>query len=127
MRGMKRFRVEPGKRFKLRDFDPSDTSAFDGGKKDAAAENLRLQKRLGELQEVLYADHQQRVLIVLQGMDTSGKDGTIRHVMSDCSPQGIQVVSFKRPTEQELDEMHHFAHTECFIANSVKTKVTVEK
>lgn len=103
MRGMKRFRVDPGKRIKLRDFDPSDTSAFDGGKKDAAAENLRLQKRLGELQEVLYADHQQRVLIVLQGMDTSGKDGTIRHVMSDCSPQGIQVVSFKRPTEQELD------------------------
>jgi PPK2 family polyphosphate:nucleotide phosphotransferase len=99
---MKRFRVDAKKRVRLDQIDPSDTSVFNGGKKQAADPILDLQKRLGELQELLYAEHQQKVLIVLQGMDTSGKDGVVRHVMSECSPQGMRVVSFKKPTEQEL-------------------------
>ena len=58
---------------------------------------------LGEFQTKLYAGHERSVLIVLQGMDTSGKDGAIKHVMSGVNPQGCQVVSFKSPTTKELD------------------------
>jgi PPK2 family polyphosphate:nucleotide phosphotransferase len=61
-----------------------------------------LQKRIGELQELLYAENRRRLLVVLQGMDTSGKDGTVRHVMSEASPQGLRVASFKKPTAVEL-------------------------
>ena len=59
--------------------------------------------QLGEFQTRLYAGHSRAVLIVLQGMDTSGKDGAIKHVMSGVNPQGCQVVSFKPPTSTELD------------------------
>jgi PPK2 family polyphosphate:nucleotide phosphotransferase len=100
---MKQFRLDPGQRVRLGDIDPSDTSAFPGGKKKAAEPLAALTARLGELQELLYAEHKRKVLIVLQGMDTSGKDSTIRHVMSECSPQGMRAVSFKAPTGPELD------------------------
>jgi len=63
----------------------------------------KLVVRLGELQELLYAEHRHKMLIVLQGMDTSGKDGTVRKVLRETSPQGVRVVSFKKPTEVELD------------------------
>ena len=91
------------KSFRLDDYDPDDTSAFKGGKKECAELNTAIQKRIGELQELLFARHEHKVLIVLQGMDTSGKDGAIRHVMADASPQSIRVVSFKKPTQPELD------------------------
>ena len=81
--------------------DPDDTGSLT--KKDAAEKNPKIEKRLGELQEVLYAEHTHKVLIVLQGMDTSGKDGTIRHVLGEVNPQGVRVVSFKKPTDEELD------------------------
>lgn len=100
---VKRFRLNPGKRVRLDDFDPDDTSALAGGKKKAADLNAAFQKRLGELQELLYAEHKQKVLVILQGMDTSGKDSTTRRVLSECSPQGVRVVSFKAPTQPELD------------------------
>lgn len=100
---MKRFRIEPGERVRLSDIDPSDTSAVPGGKKKGLELTSALAQRLGELQEVLFAERKQKVLILLQGMDTSGKDGTVRHVMSECSPQGMRVVSFKKPTQLELD------------------------
>ena len=63
----------------------------------------KLVERIGELQELLYAENRHRVLIVLQGMDTSGKDGTVRKVLRETSPQGVRVVSFKKPSEVELD------------------------
>ena len=91
------------KRIQLDDYDPSDTSAFKGGKKECAEVSLGIQQRIGELQELLFAEHKHRVLIILQGMDTSGKDGTVRHVFDDCSQQGVKVVSFKKPTEPELN------------------------
>jgi PPK2 family polyphosphate:nucleotide phosphotransferase len=87
----------------LDDYDPDDTSAVDGGKKECAELNAAIQKRIGELQELLFAGHEHKVLIILQGMDTSGKDGAVRHVMAEASPQNIRVVSFKKPTEPELD------------------------
>ena len=88
------------KRIDVEKYDPSNTSGLP--KSDCAQLNLSIQKRIGQLQELLYAEHKHRVLIILQGMDTSGKDGTVRHVMNDCSLQGVRVVSFKKPAENEL-------------------------
>ena len=99
---MKRYRIKPGARVDLDDFDPDDTSLLDG-KKEGSAENEKIAEDLSELQEVLYAEHRRKVLIVLQGMDTSGKDGTVRHVAGAFNPAGVRVVSFKKPTPQELD------------------------
>ncbi|MEO8035243.1 MAG: polyphosphate kinase 2 family protein [Acidobacteriota bacterium] len=100
---MKRFRIEPGQRVHLKDFDPEDTSVVRGGKKAGAKKTAELQERLLKQQELLYASHSHKLLIVLQGMDTSGKDGTVRHVMSAGSPLGVRVTSFKKPTVEELD------------------------
>lgn len=65
-------------------------------------ETRDLRERLGELQNVLYAQAKHSVLVIFQGMDASGKDGAVRKVFSECHPQGIQVVSFKKPTEEEF-------------------------
>jgi PPK2 family polyphosphate:nucleotide phosphotransferase len=92
-------RIPPGSKVRLADFDPEEKI---GGKSETAKENLAQQQRIGDLQELLYAGARHRLLVVLQGMDTSGKDGTVRNVMSQVSPQGLRVVSFKKPTEAEL-------------------------
>jgi PPK2 family polyphosphate:nucleotide phosphotransferase len=95
--------VEPGSKVRLSEFDPNDTSGFDGNKSKAIKELTRLTERLDALQELLYAEHKHKVLIVLQGMDTSGKDGTIRHVFEGVNPQGVRVASFKVPSLEEQD------------------------
>jgi PPK2 family polyphosphate:nucleotide phosphotransferase len=74
-----------------------------GDKEKTQERTAKLVDRIGELQELLYAEHRHKVLIVLQGMDTSGKDGTVRKVLRETSPQGVRVVSFKKPSETELD------------------------
>jgi PPK2 family polyphosphate:nucleotide phosphotransferase len=74
-----------------------------GDKAKTQEQTAKLVDRLGELQELLYAENKHRVLIILQGMDTAGKDGTIRKVLRETSPQGVRVVSFKQPSEVELD------------------------
>jgi PPK2 family polyphosphate:nucleotide phosphotransferase len=100
---MKRYRVEPGEKVDLDKFDPDETSAFEGDK-DARDERLEeLNEELEKLQEILFAEHKHKVLIVLQAMDTGGKDGTIRHVFEGVNPQGVRVASFKVPTPLELD------------------------
>ncbi|HUR82066.1 MAG TPA: polyphosphate kinase 2 family protein [Thermoanaerobaculia bacterium] len=95
-------RVKPGKRFRLADFDPGDSSVAPGDKDETREKSDALVEELAELQELLYAEHRHRILIVLQGMDTSGKDGTVRHVMRGVSPQNVRVTSFKKPSEIEL-------------------------
>ena len=100
---MKHYRIKPGKSVHLGDIDPDDTSLVPDGKQEGKEELEKLQKRLGELQEVLFAEHKHRVLIVLQGMDTSGKDGTVRNVLDAVNPQGVRVESFKKPTAEELE------------------------
>ncbi len=100
-----RFRVTPGSKVKLRRFDPAETAPFRS--KDEAAD--RIEKDLGrlfKLQELLYAEDRWAVLLVLQGMDASGKDSAIEHVMRGLNPQGTNVVSFKVPSVEELD--HNF-------------------
>ena len=100
---MKQHIVKPGSKIKLSEWDPNNTGNFKGGKEDGLAEVTRLNNRLSELQEILYAEHKHKVLIVLQAMDTGGKDGAIRHVFSGINPQGIHVANFKAPTAEELD------------------------
>jgi PPK2 family polyphosphate:nucleotide phosphotransferase len=98
-----RYQVKPQARVKLADWDPSETSAFSGGKAKAEVEVAKLTRKLESLQELLYAGHKERLLVVLQGMDTSGKDGVIRHVFEGVNPQGVRVASFKVPSALELE------------------------
>lgn len=100
---MKRYRVEPGSQVDLTKIDPGSTEEFKGGKKDAEKVFPKLNARLEELQESLWAEHRHKVLIVLQGIDTSGKDGTIRHVFEGVNPTGVRVASFKAPSPEELE------------------------
>ena len=102
---MKKYRVKPGGKLNLKKFDPDETGKHkknNQGKAKAKAFANKLTTRLGELQERLYANDSHALLIVLQGMDTSGKDSTIRSVMSAVNPQGCKVASFKTPTPIEL-------------------------
>lgn len=93
--------VRPGKKFKLSDFSTDDTDDFKdkSAARQAKKENL---KKLAKLQDVLYAQAKHAVLIVLQAMDSGGKDGTIKHVFSGVNPQGCSVTSFKEPSHNEL-------------------------
>ena len=100
---MDRYRVKPHESVALSKWDPGDTSGFSGDKADAGQRLEKLSCRLEQLQELLYAEHQHKLLIVLQSMDTGGKDGTIRHVFEGVNPQGVSVVRFKEPTPIELD------------------------
>ena len=97
---MEHYRVPPETTIKLDQFEPY----YDGEiKKKAGRKSLKdLRKTLRDLQELLFAEGEQKVLIVLQGIDTSGKDGTIRHVFGDVNPQGTRVANFKVPTRKEL-------------------------
>jgi PPK2 family polyphosphate:nucleotide phosphotransferase len=99
---METHRITPGTVVDLGSFNPAETSGFDGGKQQAKTRLRTLNKRLEELQEVLYAQGKHKVLIVLQATDTGGKDGTIRHVFEGVNPQGVKVASFKKPTPEEL-------------------------
>jgi PPK2 family polyphosphate:nucleotide phosphotransferase len=93
------------KKIRLKDFDPAETYGYEKGHEKGDRDDALMAKttaRLDELQYTLYAEGKRSVLLVLQGMDTSGKDGTIRHVMSGASPQSCKVTSFKQPTSHEL-------------------------
>jgi PPK2 family polyphosphate:nucleotide phosphotransferase len=96
------FRVTKGKDFRLKDFDPGDTLGLKMDKQEAADLLQRGSEWLAMEQDILYAQDSWGVLIVLQAMDAAGKDGTIKHVMSRVNPQGVDVWSFKQPSEEEL-------------------------
>jgi polyphosphate kinase 2 (PPK2 family) len=98
------FRVEHGKKFRLKDFDPGDTLEFGSEDKPRAKEALANGiEVLAELQDRLYAQDKWALLLIFQAMDAAGKDGVIKHVMSGVNPQGCQVYSFKVPSSEELD------------------------
>lgn len=96
------FLVPPGKKIRLEDYDPAFTGNFES-KADSAGKLEKDIKRLAKYQDVLYAQNNYALLIILQAMDTAGKDGTIKHVMSGVNPMGTQVHSFKAPSVEELD------------------------
>jgi PPK2 family polyphosphate:nucleotide phosphotransferase len=98
----RRFRIDNPDKFRLRDYDPADTAGL-AVDKDAFKEMLQGDaRRLGKLQERMYAEGRWSVLIILQGMDASGKDGIIENVLSEVNPQGCEVRSFKQPSAEEL-------------------------
>jgi PPK2 family polyphosphate:nucleotide phosphotransferase len=96
-------KLEPGEKVRLRDIDPDSTPDFRGSKAAAEEKREKMRASLDELQELMWADHRQRLLIVLQGMDTSGKDGTIRYLMDGFNAASARVASFKKPTMPELE------------------------
>jgi PPK2 family polyphosphate:nucleotide phosphotransferase len=99
-----RYRITDGKKFRLKNFDPDDTSGFDKADKPRAQEGLLWgQQMIGELQEKLYAQDCWAVLLIFQAMDAAGKDSAIKHVLSGVNPQGCEVHSFKEPSSEELD------------------------
>jgi PPK2 family polyphosphate:nucleotide phosphotransferase len=95
--------LKPGSSIGIQTIDPNDTAAFHKGKEAAGQRLAELNNQLEILQEQLFAEHKHKVLVVLQGMDTSGKDGTIRAVFEGVNPQGVRVAAFKVPTPKELD------------------------
>ncbi len=101
------FRVPPEKKIKLRDYETDwegDKSLPEAERRRTAGEFLAKNvEELTEAQELLYANDKWSLLCIFQAMDTAGKDGMIKHVMSGVNPQGVQVVSFKRPSAEELD------------------------
>ena len=100
---LKRYIVEPGSKVRLSRLDPGDTSGFKGGKAEGEKALDSIIKKLDPLQELLYAEHKHRLLVVLQGMDSSGKDGTIRRVFEGVNPEGVRVAHFGKPSAEELD------------------------
>jgi PPK2 family polyphosphate:nucleotide phosphotransferase len=97
-----RYRVDPGEPARLAERNPDETERYTR-KKDVVAELSAARKRIADLQARLYAEHRRSVLIVLQAMDTGGKDGTIKGVFQGVNPQGCQVWSFKAPSAEERD------------------------
>jgi PPK2 family polyphosphate:nucleotide phosphotransferase len=100
---MRKYLVRPGTRVELEKVDPDDVRLAPGDQAETKKQNEAIKQRLADLQELLFAGHEWKLLIVLQGMDTSGKDGTIRHVMGGFNPQSTRVASFGKPTPEELD------------------------
>ena len=97
-----RFLVKPHKKIRLADYDPADTSLMPD-KEKVKVEIEQDLEQMRDLQDRFYAEHERAVLIVLQGMDTSGKDGTIKHVMSGVNPLACSALGFKAPAGEELD------------------------
>ena len=95
--------MKPGTKIDFAKFESGEKSLFKGeGKSEFEAQFRTLQDQLQDLQKMLYAQNQHRILVVMQAMDTGGKDGCIKHVFSHIDPQGIHVRSFKKPSEEEL-------------------------
>lgn len=101
MANFDKYRVNP-KKFSLKDFDTKDKTERSGSKEDNEAAMFELATEISALQDILHAEGKRKVLLILQGMDTSGKDGTIRHVFKETDPLGIRLASFKAPSDEEL-------------------------
>jgi PPK2 family polyphosphate:nucleotide phosphotransferase len=108
-----RYRLEPGEQVSLDDHDPADT----GGYAEDPEELAGLVERIAELQECLYAEDEQALLVVLQGIDAAGKDSTVKHVFRETNPQGCRVYAFKEPSEEEASHdflWRYHQHTPAF-------------
>jgi PPK2 family polyphosphate:nucleotide phosphotransferase len=105
------YRVENGRKFRLKDFDSGDTGGV--SKKFAEKELPRGIERLVDLQDRLYAQDRWAILLIFQAMDAAGKDGVIKHVMSGVNPQGCQVYSFKQPSVEDLNHDFMWRSNKC--------------
>jgi PPK2 family polyphosphate:nucleotide phosphotransferase len=108
------YRIDDGKGFKLKRFDPADTGGLKSQDKPRAKEALAIGiEALAALQDKLYAQDRWSVLLIFQAMDAAGKDGAIKHVMSGVNPQGCQVYAFKAPSPEELDHDFLWRTSKC--------------
>jgi PPK2 family polyphosphate:nucleotide phosphotransferase len=98
---IEKLQVKPGERIKLKERDPRDSSMF-AGQEETKAATAALAKEIDALQDRLYAEGARALLVILQGTDTSGKDGTIRSVFNATGPLGVSVTAFGPPTKTEL-------------------------
>jgi PPK2 family polyphosphate:nucleotide phosphotransferase len=98
-----RFRVKPGSRVHLSQWDPQAKDGFPDSKEERVRQLAGLAGKVDALQDLLYAQNRHKLLIVLQGMDTAGKDGTIRHVFAEVDPLGVRAVNFRAPVGEELE------------------------
>jgi PPK2 family polyphosphate:nucleotide phosphotransferase len=108
----KPYRVEHGKKFRLKDYDPGDTAKLESEEraKELLAKGIT---RMVELQDKLYAQQRWGLLLIFQAMDAAGKDGVIKRVMSGINPQGCQVYSFKAPSTEELNHDYMWRNMRC--------------
>jgi PPK2 family polyphosphate:nucleotide phosphotransferase len=95
--------IKPGQHIRLDDLSPDDHGDWKGKKEEGLAKLVELRQELDRQQGLLYAEHKHKLLIVLQAMDTAGKDGVIRSVLEGVNPQGVRVAAFKVPTPLEAD------------------------
>jgi len=108
----KTYRIESGKDFELKHFDPASTAHVHS--KEHAQELLAKGiAEMAEFQDKLYAQDRWAVLLIFQAMDAAGKDGAIKHVMSGVNPQGCQVYSFKQPSSEELNHDYMWRTNKC--------------
>ncbi len=101
-KSLERYKVKPNSKFSLKSLSPSDRSERSDSKAKDALMLEKLATEINTLQDILHAQAKHKVLLILQGMDASGKDGTVKHVFSECDPLGIRLASFKAPTAEEL-------------------------
>jgi len=105
-----RYKIDPGEEVHLDKIDPNDTSGFEGKSADEPDESKKLNEKLRQLQEMLYAEHRKKLLVILQAVDTGGKDGVIHRVFQGVNPQGVQVAHFGVPTPEESDHDFLWRH-----------------
>jgi PPK2 family polyphosphate:nucleotide phosphotransferase len=108
----KPYRIDHGRKFRLKDFDPADTSRAKSKRRAELALPVGVEM-LSDLQDKLYAQNRWAVLLIFQAMDAAGKDGAIKHVMSGVNPQGCQVYSFKQPSAEELNHDFLWRTSKC--------------
>jgi PPK2 family polyphosphate:nucleotide phosphotransferase len=109
-----RYRIDQGKKFRLKDFDPGDTGGLSKESKEESEQLLQHSTQLlAEMQDKLYAQDCWGLLLIFQGMDAAGKDGTIKHVMSGVNPEGCEVFSFKTPSAEELAHGYLWRTSKC--------------
>ncbi|WP_047533183.1 polyphosphate kinase 2 family protein [Methylotenera sp. N17] len=101
-KNLDQYKVKPNSKFSLSSIQPNDKSERSDSKAKDALALEKLAVEINALQDILHAQAKHKVLLILQGMDASGKDGTVKHVFSECDPLGIRLASFKAPSADEL-------------------------
>jgi PPK2 family polyphosphate:nucleotide phosphotransferase len=101
-KSLDQYKVKPNSKFSLSNINPNDKSERSDSKAKDALTLEKLATEINALQDILHAQAKHKVLLILQGMDASGKDGTVKHVFSECDPLGIRLASFKAPSDEEL-------------------------
>ena len=120
---MRHYIVEPGSSVDLKDY-PTDSTGDFKDKKDAERKLADDVSTLAKVQDLLYSNSRYALLVILQGLDTSGKDGVIKHVMSGLNPQGVQVTTFGAPSAEEIRHDYLWRCARALPANATNSPAT---